>query len=146
MIHSSPDELGCQSVFQHLAAVCERLNDFARVLRNDSRLVEVTTSTDIRYYETGWKIEKYVEALLDTENGYAAVWSFELSEEKGAWRIDTNTSVSYGDYDEEVETRHPNSLTELNSEMTDATTNLIATNETGRPFRAAIESVLPDRG
>lgn len=88
--------------FATVAQACEKVNAFAVELRANKMFSSVTTGTDLRDYKSGWKFEKYVEAQLDPNLGTVAVWWLDLSKENGRWKIAGNTSISYGNYDEDV--------------------------------------------
>ena len=87
--------------------------------------------------------EKYVEAQLNPEEGYVAVWKFELSEESGAWRIVANNSISYTDYYEDVAV-----ITAAENELEESLTRVIRvleeSYEVGHVFRTKIDKLLEE--
>jgi hypothetical protein len=78
------------------ALACEQLNDFARSLRESSRFATVRAGADIRFYESGWKLEKWVEAELDRDEGSWAAWWLELGPNANGWKLDSHISISHG--------------------------------------------------
>jgi hypothetical protein len=78
----------------YFAKACEELNEFARSLSNSSRFGTVTTGADIRYYETGWRLEKWVEAALDKAEELWACWWLEFGATKNGWIIQSNLSIT----------------------------------------------------
>lgn len=41
--------------------------------------------------------------VIDAQEGLVAVWWFDLSMQEDHWKIQTSVSISYGDYDEDLE-------------------------------------------
>jgi hypothetical protein len=77
------------------AMACERLNDFARSLRKQSVFGNVKSRADIRRYEDGWRLQKWVEAELDPLEGLWAAWWLEVGPSStGGWIIESSLSVS----------------------------------------------------
>lgn len=75
----------------------EKINDFSRELRSEGRFFSVLTGSDLRKYESGWAIEKYVEASLD-KHGHDLVWWMEFRCQDNAYKITCNVSISHSDY------------------------------------------------
>jgi hypothetical protein len=81
-------------VIGHFASACERMNEFARSLHQSSRFVSVRTGADIRNYESGWRLEKWVEAELDRAEGLWAAWWLELGRGERGWVIQSHLAIS----------------------------------------------------
>lgn len=77
------------------AKSCEVINEFARGLREYGVFDSVKTGADIRDYESGWRLEKYVEAVVVPDEGFVAAWWLELGERGGRWVVESNVSVSH---------------------------------------------------
>jgi hypothetical protein len=118
---------GCHRALAALAKAFEEMNEFARTVERDARFERVTTGTDLREYRTGWTLEKYVEAYLNTSDGSAAVWWLEVSEDDRRWKTYSKISVSYGELDEDLDTRFADSVDEFLHDLQLAVSALIAT-------------------
>src|SRR5262245_28599728 len=81
------------SLIGHFALACERMNEFARSLRGSSLFGTVSAGADIRYYESGWRLEKWVEAELDRAEGMWAAWWLELGPTKDGWIVESHLST-----------------------------------------------------
>ena len=55
-------------MFELFAAACDRLNEYARTLDASRRFFDVRTGADIRNYQSGWRLEKWIEA--DIQKGF----------------------------------------------------------------------------
>src|SRR5258705_8712877 len=60
------------------ARACETLNEFARSLPESNLFSSVRAGSDIRYYETGWRLEKRAEAEINKVEELGAVWCLEI--------------------------------------------------------------------
>ena len=129
--------------FAVVARACEELNAFAGTLRQSAAFKGATTGTDLRLYRSGWKFEKYVEAQLNPKEGYVAVWWLELSEEDHLWKIVGNTSISYGDFNEDVAAVITTD-DELDTGLSRIVKALIESSAPGHPFRLKIDQLLRD--
>ena len=78
----------------YFASACGRMNDFAQSLRQSSVFVSVRTGANIRHYESGWRLEKWVEAELDRTEGLWAAWWLELGPRGNGWFIESNLAIS----------------------------------------------------
>lgn len=130
---AKPIELFAQS--------CEALNSFARELREQGRYGEVRTSADIRTYSTGWRLEKYVEAEIDLDEGYVAAWCLELSRKDGNWLVASSVNVSNTDVYFDLGTRAAESVEQLESILRLVTTALAATAASESSFSNAIRAI-----
>jgi len=134
------------SIFEPFAVVakaCEKLNSFAVELTKRKVFLNTTTCTDLRYYEDGWKFEKYIEAPINKMEGYTAAWALELSDENGKWKIRGNVSISYSDYDEDIFT-DVICENDLEDGLNRAIQVMIASYQTGHSFRNEIDRLLLD--
>ena len=127
--------------FAIIARACEALNAFAVTLRQAAVFTVVTTGTDLRQYNTGWKFEKYVEGQLNPKEGQVAVWWLEISEDNGKWCVVGNTSISYGDYDVDVATVTATD-DELEIGVLVVVKALIDSYKTGNVFREKMEELV----
>jgi|GEM_PF-5531631 len=127
---------------KELAGVCEQMNLFAQSLRRENKFVEVATSTDLRLHGEIGVFDKFVEATLNVGTGETAVWAMEFSSLADGWRVHTNTSISYGDYDEEVGTVMIPKDGSLGKGLKDAVSSLVATYSGSKNFRQEIERIL----
>lgn len=91
---SCSDDTGAIELF---AECSEALNEFSRNLRDIPAFGEVRTGTDIRNYDSGWRLEKYIEAELAGKKGLWAVWWLELGQRDSSWVVETSVSVSHSD-------------------------------------------------
>lgn len=87
----------CSVAIELFAKCCEQINDFARDLRHEGIYQEVRTGADIRNYESGWRLEKYIEAELDANQGLWLAWWLELGLKDDKWIVSANVSVSHTD-------------------------------------------------
>ncbi len=122
-----------------VAAALEDLNRFAISLRAEGRFGQTATTTDIRVYSDGWKIEKYVESPIAPSRGILAVWSIEISFELDHWLIACANSVTNGDYYEEIAALTPRTLEEFKGGLAEAVNRLAATYRPGAAFRGEID-------
>src|SRR5437660_12468940 len=81
-----------RSLTGSFAAACERLNEFARSLRSDSRFGVVRTGADIRAYSYGWRLEKWVEAQLRGGELFA-VWWIEFGPRADDWITESHIAI-----------------------------------------------------
>jgi hypothetical protein len=81
-------------VIGHFALACERMNEFAQSLRRSSLFMTVRVGADIRNYESGWRLEKWVEAELDKDKDLWAAWWLEFGLCKDGWIIESHLAVS----------------------------------------------------
>lgn len=76
------------------ARACEDLNEFARSMRESSLFSSVRTASDIRYYQTGWRLEKWVEAEINKAEERWVVWWLELGHESGKWTLESHLEIT----------------------------------------------------
>lgn len=81
-------------VIGHFALACERMNEFSQSLTQSSHFASVRAGADIRNYESGWRLEKWVEAEIDRVEGLWAAWWLELGPRKDGWMIESHLAVS----------------------------------------------------
>src|SRR5688572_33469053 len=69
-------------MFELFAAACDQLNEYSRRLDASSRFFDVRTGADIRNYESGWRLQKWIGADIHTggveKGGLCACWWLEL--------------------------------------------------------------------
>ena len=69
------------------------MNEFSRTLRKSFTLVR--TGADIRSYEKrGWRLEKWVEAELDSTEGLWAAWWIEMGATENGWIVESQLAIS----------------------------------------------------
>lgn len=76
------------------AKACERLNEFARDLRSSSLYANALTSSNIRNYLHGWRLEKYVEAAVQGDSENTASWCLELGKPE-FWSINASVCLAH---------------------------------------------------
>ncbi len=99
------------------ALACEQMNEFARSLRGSSAFGMVRTGADIRHYETGWRLEKWVEAELDKDEGLWAAWWFEFGPREDGWIIESHLAVSPDVFFAGLEDRFATSPQEIGEQL-----------------------------
>ncbi len=107
------------------ASTCERLNDFARELREKSGFGDVRTGADIREYKHGWRLEKYVEADVDSQKGQVAAWWIEMGRLGTGWLVSSSVSISHTDIHVELPERNAKNSSELRSALRSAVDELV---------------------
>ena len=90
-----PNKSGDKAI-ELFAKACERLNEFARNLRNSSLYASVLTSSNIRNYLHGWRLEKYVEAGFQGSLEDTASWCLELGKPE-LWSINASVCLAHSD-------------------------------------------------
>jgi hypothetical protein len=106
------------------ALACERMNEFARTLRESSRFETVRTGADICYYKNGWRLEKWVEAELSKGEGSWAAWWLELGPHERGWVIESHLAVSPDIFFAGLENRVATAPEELRNQLTAAVDDL----------------------
>jgi hypothetical protein len=139
-------EMKCKQLLKGIADEFERLIDFASSLNKEPLFSKVLAGRDIRAYESGWKLEAYVEATLLPEEGISAVWWLEVSGPGSHWRIDSFTYFDRLDYHKELESKVLDSDDQLIHELQRSVSALIGTYAPGADFRSMIEAVHSGRG
>ena len=130
------------SALAKIAAGFARMGDFAVSLSKERVLGMAVPSVAIYHLADGWRLEKYVECVLNEDAGLAAAWAIEVYFEDGTWRIYTHTSICYGDYDEDVDLLQADSIEDLGEKLKEAVDNLASTASPGAPFRMEIDRLL----
>jgi hypothetical protein len=113
-----------QSAIGQFALACEQMNDFARSLRSESVFGTVRTGADIRYYENGWRLEKWIEAELEPSQGLWSAWWLELGPHPDGWIVESSLSISPDALFLGFEDRTATSLVELEQCLADSVDNL----------------------
>jgi hypothetical protein len=116
------------------ALACERMNEFARTLRESSRFETVRTGADIRYYKNGWRLEKWVEAELNKDQGLWAAWWLELGPHERGWVIESHLAVSPDIFFAGLEDRTATAPQELREQLTAAVDDLKLALDQNMPF------------
>ncbi len=129
----------CASFLQSIAIISEQLNEFAIKLTNIQKFPSVTTGTEMRLFNSGWKFQKWVEASINNEDGLAAVWWFDLFEDGKHWQINTSISITHGDYYEELPTLYTDNVEDGIQLMKKAVGDLIMTYDSIEEFRNEID-------
>lgn len=118
--------IGCSTAIEFFAQCCEQINDFARDLRREGIYREVRTGADIRKYESGWRLEKYIEAELDADQGFWLAWWLELGLKDDKWVVSANVSVSHSDLFYELPDRFAADEKQLKASLQKAVSDLKA--------------------
>ena len=121
------------------ARCCERLNEFARDLREQKRFGDVRTHADIRYYADGWRLEKSVEADLAPADGHIVAWCIELARVGDEWRVASSANASHSEIYRDLGDRMASSVAQLERALDEATVELISMAERDSEFCRAVE-------
>lgn len=130
------------SAIASFAAACERLNSFARSLRDQGVFSTVHTGADIRNYETGWRLEKWVEAELNPAEGQWATWWFELGCIDDSVNVSSSLSISHGDCFISLPDRLAASVEELDVSLAAVIDELVVALDDNREFAHAVAAAL----
>ena len=106
------------------ALACEQMNEFARSLRDSRTFDVVRTGADIRYYEAGWRLEKWVEAEVDRSAGLWAAWWLDFGPKENGWLIESHLAMSPDVFFVGLEDRFATSHQEIGQQLSAAVENL----------------------
>lgn len=122
------------------ARACETLNEFARSLRESNLFSSVRAGSDIRYYETGWRLEKWVEAEINKVEELGAVWWLEIGPgETSGWLLESHLAITpEGDFFN-LPSRVADSPGELKEHLRVAVDQLITALNRNSEFASAVE-------
>lgn len=115
------------------AKACERLNEFARNLRSSSLYTNALTSSNIRNYLHGWRLEKYVEAVVQGSSEDTASWCLELGKPE-LWSINASVCLAHSDISLELMDCSAETEEQLELALNKAVNALIAEAEVGSDF------------
>ncbi len=115
------------SAIQLFAESCEALNNFARTLWDNNIFGNTFTGADIRNYESGWRLEKYVESEVAAERGLSAAWWLELGQRDSKWIVASNVSVGHSELHIDLPEHVAIDITELKYALEKSVNDLIAT-------------------
>jgi hypothetical protein len=122
------------------ARACESLNEFARSLRVSTLFNNVRAGADIRYYETGWRLEKWIEASLVQARESGAVWWLELGpNESGGWLLESHLAITPEGEFINLPTRVANSLTDLEEQLRVSVDELVTALDRNYEFAKAVK-------
>lgn len=124
------------------AQACERMNDFARSIRQSSRFGTVITGADIRYYESGWRLEKWVEAELSADECLWACWWLELGPDPNGWTVSSHLSISHDEFSMDLGDRFAASLPQLDEQLVAAVEVLANALESNQQFANSVSDKL----
>lgn len=132
-------------LFESFAAACEQLNNYAVTLRASGRFFEVRPGEDIRNYQSGWRLEKWIEADLHeggvAKGGFCAVWWLELGPaEPTGLKLDALLYVNPDCSDIDLSSRTAMTLLEFKEAIAAAVNELQTALETNPEFIQAIEA------
>jgi hypothetical protein len=127
-------------IIESFAEACERMNSFARALRAQGWFGVIRTGADIRKYESGWRLEKFIEAELNSEKGEWACWWLEIGLRKGQWLISSNISITNSEIHLEFEDRQAGSNEELKICLNSAVSDLEDSLNYESDFKRAVEA------
>src|SRR2546430_896947 len=103
---------------------CEQMNDFARSVRESGLFPGVKTGADIRCYDSGWRLEKWVEAEINPSEGLSAAWWLELGPDGDKLVVRSNLSISHGELFINLPDRAVTSPAELEEALAKAVADL----------------------
>ena len=124
------------------ASSCETLNDYACDLRQRLESVAVRTGADIRRYNNGWRLEKYVEAELEPKKGHIAAWWIDLGFTGDKWAVSSNVSVSHTDIHIELPVKYATDSAALRELLVDTIGQLAGMTEKENAFATEIRRFL----
>lgn len=133
------------SVIGLFARACENLNEFARSMRESSLFSSVRTGSDIRYYETGWRLEKWVEAEINKAEERWVVWWLELGHESGKWILESHLEITPEGEFINLPKRVAESPTELKEQIRATVEELTTALVHNREFASAVENASSSR-
>ena len=122
------------SAIKVFAKTCEGMNDFSRSLWESDIFTNARTGSDIRYYESGWKLEKYVESEVAADNGLSAAWWLELGQQGEKWVVASNVSVSHSEVYIDLPEYFASNVDELQLALRQSLDGLIGTVAEGSEF------------
>jgi hypothetical protein len=99
------------------AKASEELNAFARSLRE--RGIDATTGADIRMYQGGPRLEKWVEARQRNSESVFCWW-LEIGSVEGDAAISAHVNESNGDTYRELDGRRASEIREVQNALSDA--------------------------
>jgi hypothetical protein len=76
-------------------SACEELNNFARLLWTGKIFENAQMSADIRMYDSGWRLEKYVEAVISAKRDWTVAWCLELGRSDENWIVLASIEISH---------------------------------------------------
>ena len=126
------------------ARACENLNEFARSMRASRRFSNIRSGSDIRYYETGWRLEKWVEAELNEAEGLWAVWWLELGHESDRWILESHLAITPDGEFINLPKRVADSPAEFKKELGVAVDELTSALDRNPEFASAVEKARID--
>ena len=133
----------CSDVIESFAESCEKLNACARQLCNSGKYQGgyrgVRTSEGIRKNQDGWRLTKWVEACLNSDEGWWAAWELELGFVNAAWLVRSNVSISHSDFYFEFQDKVAASVEELKAALDKAVSELINAASDNQSVKSAIE-------
>jgi hypothetical protein len=121
------------------ALACEKMNEFARSLRLSLAFESVRTGADIRYYETSWRLEKWVEAEIDGDEGTSAAWWLEFGPHHNGWVVRSHVAVSPDIFFAALEDRVATSPEEVGQRLSVVVDELKNALQQDRQFADAVE-------
>ena len=124
------------------AQACERMNDFARSLRESGRFHEVRAGADIRSYRNGWRMEKWVEARLHSKEELWAAWWLEIGPRPDGWMIESSVAVSPDIFHDGLNDRIANTPDELTKQLSAAVEELQSALRQRNGFADAVDKRL----
>ena len=122
------------------ALACEQMNEFARTMCRSRRFATVTTGQDIRYYRGGewsrggWRLEKWVEAELDKDEGLWAAWWLELGPHERGWLVESDVTICPDIFSAGLDDRMATSPQELGKQLNAAVDDLINALDRNKQF------------
>jgi hypothetical protein len=137
----APMEPGTEDAAHLFAIACERVNDFSRRLETDGEFISVRVGADIRKYESGWRLEKWVEAEIDREEMLWAAWWLDLNRKDYNWIVNAHVSISHGEFFAEFPVRSAASLNDLEEHLHATVEELITAKETRFDFAYKIKKL-----
>lgn len=123
------------------ACCCEQMNNFARSLREQIGFGDVRTYSDIRQYDTGWRLEKYVEAEIVPNSDQVAAWCIELGRVNDKWIVSSSVNVSHSNIYTDLGNRFASSEEQLRDVLAEVFDTIEMTIDAKSEFFRAIEQL-----
>lgn len=115
------------------------INSFVCDMNRNSNFNIIVPSTDIQLYESGWKCEMYLEYKIEGNNDLFATWSLEVYFRDSVWHVDVDTSITHGEYSEEIASLEENSIDGLSQILNVALDKIRESTKEDSAFNYAIQ-------
>ena len=122
------------SAIELFSNCCELLNTYELELAERWKPIDVKSGADIRKYNCGWRLEKYLEANISPEEGNIATWWIELGYIEGRWVVSSNVNISHTEIYIELPDMYSENIIDLKSSLEESVALLQSMTESDNPF------------